>query len=124
MFHFFLFPFSNELGAKTHMGDFQLHKLLGAGNFGRVYLAEQKQTRKKVAIKMIPREKVCDALAVRGVMREKEILELAKKKNHPFLIGLVTYFETQHDMCLAMDYASGGDLSSVMTRTLSIETSV
>ncbi|KAE8588307.1 hypothetical protein XENTR_v10022453 [Xenopus tropicalis] len=115
---------SNELGAKTHMGDFQLHKLLGAGNFGRVYLAEQKQTRKKVAIKMIPREKVCDALAVRGVMREKEILELAKKKNHPFLIGLVTYFETQHDMCLAMDYASGGDLSSVMTRTLSIETSV
>ncbi|OCT56108.1 hypothetical protein XELAEV_18002107mg [Xenopus laevis] len=106
------------------MGDFQLHKLLGEGNFGKVYLAEQTKTRMMVALKTIPREKVCDALAVRGVMREKEILEMAKRKRHPFLIGLVTYFETKLDMCLAMDYAEGGDLSRVMTRSLNTQTSV
>eukprot|EP00079_Xenopus_tropicalis_P038198 XP_017951969.1 PREDICTED: serine/threonine-protein kinase N2-like [Xenopus tropicalis] len=47
---------------------------------------------------------------------EKKILQLVKKEKAPFLIGLDTYFVTNYNECLVMEYASGGDLRLLMDK--------
>jgi serine/threonine protein kinase len=69
----------------------KLIKLLGEGNFGKVFLARKiskdgkSSNEEKLAVKIVPHRHV------RKV--EKEVFILAK--GHPFLVQLVTSFHTE-----------------------------
>ncbi|OCT69049.1 hypothetical protein XELAEV_18040357mg [Xenopus laevis] len=95
--------------------DFSNHSLLGEGKFGTVLLADHKYTKKKFAIKEIPK-RTLDRETVQKIKTEMVIMQLVKTENAPFLVGSLASFETEYDQCLVMEYATGGDLESLMKK--------
>ncbi|OCT69273.1 hypothetical protein XELAEV_18040584mg [Xenopus laevis] len=43
-------------------------------------------------------------------------MRLVTKEKAPFLLGLIASFETEHNECLVMDFATGGDLYSLQKK--------
>ncbi|XP_040203689.1 protein kinase C theta type-like [Rana temporaria] len=83
---------------------FILHRLLGEGGFGQVFLATHSATKKMVAIKSVVKTSdQRDAI-------ETELKVMQKAEGCPFLTQLYMTFQTHHSACFAMEYVSGGDL--------------
>ncbi|XP_031747233.1 serine/threonine-protein kinase N2-like [Xenopus tropicalis] len=101
--------------SKSRSEDYNILSVLGEGSFGQVFLAEHKHSKKKFAIKAITKN-VYDEQATQKIETEKKILQLVKKEKAPFLIGLDTYFVTNYNECLVMEYAPGGDLRLLMDK--------
>jgi serine/threonine protein kinase len=80
---------------------------LGQGSFGKVKLATNTSTREKVAIKIVEKATISDVEDVERVYRETFILTSLKHKN---IIRLYEVIDTQTSLCLAMEYADGGEL--------------
>ncbi|XP_041434645.1 RAC-alpha serine/threonine-protein kinase-like [Xenopus laevis] len=100
--------------SRTSIEDYDLQKLLGEGGFGKVYLAQHKSSKEKVAIKALKKEGLQRSKHVMRLKLEKTILEEAKREKNPFLVGLYASFQTKHHYCLAMDYCAGGELTTYM----------
>ena len=65
--------------------DFKLKVVLGRGTFGKVYLAELKQTKVLYAIKSIRKDVLLEYDQVNNTKLEKDILFSC---DHPFLVGM------------------------------------
>lgn len=61
--------------------EYELLKLLGEGGFGKVYLAEHKQTKKKCAIKIVKTDKIESVSDIDAIFIEAEILKSIKHQN-------------------------------------------
>jgi len=92
--------------------DFKLFGLLGKGGFGSVMQAKKKSTgdhswsEEVVALKKVDNKKVFKV--------EKEVLFRAV--GHPFLVQLLTYFQTEKSLWYVMEYMEGGTLRSLLSR--------
>src|SRR5215469_2271129 len=73
----------------THIGRFHLLHLLGRGGMGEVYLAEDDQLKRKVAIKVIQAEYL-DPDAARLFQREARAIAML---NHPHILPLFDFGE-------------------------------
>ncbi len=83
--------------AESHIGRFRLLRLLGRGGMGEVYLAEDEQLRRQVAIKVIQAE-YPDPDATRLFLREARAIAMF---NHPHILPLFDFGEaTIHGMTL------------------------
>ncbi|XP_041426633.1 protein kinase C-like 1 [Xenopus laevis] len=100
---------------QTTIADFKLQHELGSGNFGKVYRAEHRQTRRIVAIKTQQKSTVTTLAQYRSILVEQRILLMAKRLQNPFLVGLFASFSTENHICFAMDYAEDGDLASKLS---------
>ncbi len=75
--------------AGSHIGRFRLLRLLGRGGMGEVYLAEDDQLRRQVAIKVI-QEEYPDPDATRLFQREARAIAMF---NHPHILSLFDFGE-------------------------------
>ena len=84
--------------------------LLGEGSYAQVYLASNKETKQKVAIK---KYKKCDKSEddLRRIKREIEIVKFCKHEN---IIAYIDDFEDFNYMFLILEYVDGGDLLSTL----------
>jgi serine/threonine protein kinase/regulation of enolase protein 1 (concanavalin A-like superfamily) len=73
----------------SHIGRFRLLRLLGRGGMGEVYLAEDEQLRRHVAIKVIQAD-APDADATRLFLREARAIAML---NHPHILPLFDFGE-------------------------------
>eukprot|EP00794_Sanderia_malayensis_P015897 gene15897-17497_t len=96
--------------AHMSMNDFRCISVLGRGHFGKVLLAEYKNSKELFAIKALKKGDIIARDEVESLMSEKRIFETANSSRHPFLVNLFACFQTSEHVCFIMEYASGGDL--------------
>ncbi|XP_063304350.1 protein kinase C theta type isoform X1 [Pelobates fuscus] len=93
---------------KVTFNDFVLHKMLGKGSFGKVFLAELKGANQYFAMKVLKKDVVIMDDDIECTMVEKRVLSLAWE--HPFLTHLYCTFQTKENLFFIMEYLNGGDL--------------
>ncbi|MEE6514000.1 hypothetical protein FKM82_021914 [Ascaphus truei] len=90
--------------------DFTLVSMLGRGHFGKVLLAEHKQSKTLFAIKALKKRDIVSRDEFESLQCEKRIFEAINASGHPFLVNLFGCFLTPDHACFVMEYMPGGDL--------------
>ncbi len=100
------------LDLSLQVGKYDIHKLLGKGATGTVYLARDTFTGKEVALKTIEPEVFRDPEF--GTVYRTQLLNeasLAGKLRHPHIVAILDAVVAEDSGHIAMELVTGGDLS-------------
>jgi eukaryotic-like serine/threonine-protein kinase len=95
------------------LGSYELIRRLGEGGMARVYLARDVRLGREVAIKVLEPQ-----LAERPGFRERFLREarVAASLDHPHIVPLYDFGESDSLLFLVMPYVSGGSLQDILKR--------
>ena len=96
------------------LGNYTLLDKLGAGGMGQVFQAEHRRMKRLVAIKMLPRSMMKDALAAARFQRE---VEAAAKLSHLNIVAAHDADEAAGVHFLVMEYIEGADLAAIVKKS-------
>ncbi|XP_038219804.1 serine/threonine-protein kinase SIK3 [Zerene cesonia] len=88
------------------VGNYELEKTIGTGNFAVVKLATHVITKSKVAIKIIDKSRL-DEDNLKKTFREIAIM---KRLRHPHIVRLYQVMESTHTLYLVTEYAPNGEI--------------
>ncbi|KAI8142993.1 kinase-like domain-containing protein [Fennellomyces sp. T-0311] len=94
--------------------DYELLKVLGKGCMGKVLLVKSRMDKQLYALKAIQKDHVIQQKEVLHTRAERDIL--ARLRDEPFLVRLYYAFQTPHHLFLVLDYYSGGDIATQMSK--------
>jgi tetratricopeptide (TPR) repeat protein len=108
---------SNKKVLTPSIKEFEIHKLLGEGNFSSIYSCQHKETKRVFALKVIEKKKV-ESLAKREhpnayneVNMERRVLgerlRSSDHPTHPFVIHMYHAFQDYQNLYLLMDLHEG-----------------
>lgn len=104
-----------DINYKTTISNYDLVKCIGKGTFGKVHLGLQVLTNEQVAVKAISKKYL--ALDENGKKKvESEIYLLMKSFRFKSVINLLEVVESRDYYFLIMEFASQGDLVSVIKK--------
>eukprot|EP00008_Paramoeba_atlantica_P011858 CAMPEP_0201493132 /NCGR_PEP_ID=MMETSP0151_2-20130828/36227_1 /ASSEMBLY_ACC=CAM_ASM_000257 /TAXON_ID=200890 /ORGANISM="Paramoeba atlantica, Strain 621/1 / CCAP 1560/9" /LENGTH=663 /DNA_ID=CAMNT_0047880317 /DNA_START=60 /DNA_END=2051 /DNA_ORIENTATION=+ len=92
---------------KVNVKDFELLKVVGRGNFGKVMQVRKRDTQRIYAMKVLRKDSVIAADAVKHTLSESSVL---RRINHPFIVNLKYAFQTKDKLYMILDYLNGGEL--------------
>ncbi|OIW14079.1 hypothetical protein TanjilG_11424 [Lupinus angustifolius] len=95
------------------LGRFEIGKLLGQGNFAKVYYATNIKTGEEVAIKVIDKEKILKGGLVAHIKREISIMHRVR---HPNIVQLFEVMATKSKIYFVMEYVRGGELFNKVSK--------
>lgn len=101
------------LAPGQRISHFRVIDFLGAGGMGEVYLAEDERLSRKVALKLVPRDRVADADARQ---RLEEEARAAAALSHPNVATVHELGEAEGTVYIAMEYVAGETLADVIAR--------
>ncbi|MBA0566513.1 hypothetical protein Golob_011324 [Gossypium lobatum] len=96
-----------ENKGKVLMHKYEFGRLLGQGNFAKVYHARNIKTSQSVAVKVIDKEKVLKVGMMDQTKREISVMSLVK---HPSILELYEVMASKNKIYFVMEYAKGGEL--------------
>ncbi len=104
---------ADALRPGTILGRYEIRRLLGQGGMGRVYEAEHRDLKKRVAIKTL-----LPALAASGDSRERFLREgeAVSRIRHPHVIDVTDVGTEGTVIYLVMEYLEGEDLARFIAR--------
>jgi Tol biopolymer transport system component/predicted Ser/Thr protein kinase len=97
--------------ANTTISHYRILSRLGAGGMGEVYLAEDTQLDRKVAIKLLPPESTADDQAKKRLVREARA---AAKLDHPNICSIYEVGEEDGHSFIVMQYLEGETLANLI----------
>ena len=89
------------------MGRYRLGRLLGCGNFAKVYKAHNVATGEAVAIKVFNKDAVRQTGMAGKVKTEVDVM---RRVHHPNVVRLHEVMATRSRIYFVMEYAAGGEL--------------
>lgn len=89
------------------MQKYEFGKMLGQGNFAKVYHGRDLKSGQNIAIKVIDKEKVLKVGLIEQTKREISVMGMVK---HPNIVQLFEVMATKTKIYFAMEYAKGGEL--------------
>ncbi|KAJ1268631.1 hypothetical protein BS78_07G149500 [Paspalum vaginatum] len=95
-------------------GRYELGRVLGHGNFGRVHAARDLRTGRAVAVKVLVKDKVVRAGMMEQIKREIAVM---KRVSHPNIVELHEVMATRSKIYLALELVRGGELFARIVRT-------
>lgn len=105
MYSSFLIRMDNK--TNILMQRYDLGRLLGQGNFAKVYYGRNLATGQSVAIKIIDKEKILKVGLINQTKREISVMALIK---HPNVLQLYEVMATKTKIYFVLEYAKGGEL--------------
>lgn len=90
----------------THIGHYEVIRILGRGGMGLVYLARDPRLDRQVAIKCL----LSDLYEPHYRERFKREALLLAKLNNPHIVQIYDYIETEDKLALVMEYVDGQNL--------------
>jgi protein kinase A len=91
------------------LDDFERHKTLGTGSFGRVMLVQHKQDQQYYAMKILDKQKIVKMKQVEHTLSEKRILQAT---NFPFIVQLAYSFKDNSNLYMVLEFVNGGEMFS------------
>jgi 5'-AMP-activated protein kinase, catalytic alpha subunit len=91
-----------KMSKPKSIGHYTLGPKIGSGTFGYVRRGIHTVTGQPVAVKILEKDRICDASDVERVSREIHILKMIR---HPHIIQLYEIVETSKQLYLIMEYA-------------------
>jgi serine/threonine protein kinase/Tol biopolymer transport system component len=99
----------------TTLGRYRIVRQLGAGGMGEVYLAEDMQLGRRVAVKVLPRRLTTDSSLV---ARFRQEARAASTLNHPNIVTIYEVGESEGTHFIATEYVEGATLRERMSRSV------
>src|SRR5438270_6579586 len=97
--------------AGTKLGRYEIRSKIGAGGMGEVYLAEDMQLHRKVALKVLPVEVAANSDRMR---RFKQEAQAAAALNHPNIAHIYEIGEADGVNFIAMEFIDGFTLRELI----------
>jgi serine/threonine protein kinase len=91
----------------AELGPYQILAVLGVGGMGEVYLAQDARLKRRLALKLLPRQFVADAARVERFAREARAVSAL---NHPNIVTVYDIGEANGRHYIAMEYVDGQTL--------------
>ncbi|KHN38039.1 CBL-interacting serine/threonine-protein kinase 5 [Glycine soja] len=86
------------------LNKYEMGRVLGQGNFAKVYHGRNLNTNESVAIKVIKKEKLKKERLVKQIKREVSVMKLVR---HPHIVELKEVMATKGKIFLVMEYVKG-----------------
>jgi serine/threonine protein kinase len=102
---------TTETRAGMTIAGYRIERLLGRGGMGAVYLGEDVQLGRKVALKLLAPELVTDERFRERFLRESR---LAASLDHPAIVPIYQAGEGEGQLFIAMRYVEGSDLRALL----------
>ena len=102
-----------------NIGPFEIKEKIGEGSFGTVYIGIHRETNKKVAVKIIPKEKKKKRENENVNLKEYvnkiyNEINIHKKLFHPYICKMYYAIETFSDIIIVTEYCSGGEVFNIL----------
>ena len=95
------------------IGDYIIKKTIGSGTFSTVKLGIHRITQKKVAIKILDKNKIESKDDLERIIREMQILT---EMDHQNVIKVFKIYEEENNFSLIMEYCEGGELFNYIVK--------
>ena len=95
------------------IGDYIIKKTIGTGTFSIVKLGMHRITQKKVAIKILDKNKIESKDDLERILREMEILT---EMDHQNVIKVFKIYEEKNNFSLIMEYCEDGELFNYIVK--------
>ena len=95
------------------IGDYIIKKTIGSGTFSTVKLGTHRITQKKVAIKILDKNKIESRDDLERIIREMQILT---EMHNPFVIKVYKIYEDKNNFLIIMEYCEGGELFNYIVK--------
>src|SRR5437762_3834664 len=99
------------LSPGTRLGRYEIRSQIGAGGMGEVYLAEDTQLRRRVALKILPADIAAKQDRMRRFVQEAQA---AAALNHPNIAHIYEIREVDGTNFIAMEFIDGQTLREII----------
>ena len=104
---------NNNNNNNVNIENFEFIKVIGRGNYGKIYLVMYKKTSEIFALKSIRKDQIISENILYNILNEKEILS---NNESEFILNLSFFFQTPERIYFVTPFIKGGDLFNLLKK--------